>query len=160
MIEGPFPQGCLARPPGTSSRRTGGSALTLRANVAGNGRPCPTPGPQPHDSARTRLHARIVRPARRLIQQRPLFLLQPPLDSLSVRHDRNSCAKSGSRAGGPPGSVTMAPKTTAGEVQHDEPHHDHTDDGEEDLESYGEAVGGRLVVRTGKRGRGGHGRSS
>lgn len=29
----------------------------------------------------------------------------------------------------------MAPKTTPGEVQHDEPRHDHTDDGEGDLES-------------------------
>jgi hypothetical protein len=31
--------------------------------------------------------------------------------------------------------VTVTSKTTAGEVQHDEPHHDRNDDGEEDLES-------------------------
>jgi len=31
--------------------------------------------------------------------------------------------------------MTMPPKTTASEVQRDERRHDHTDDGEEDLES-------------------------
>ncbi len=36
---------------------------------------------------------------------------------------------------GPLGSVTVAPKTTASEVQHDKYRHDHTDDGEGDLES-------------------------
>ena len=32
----------------------------------------------------------------------------------------------------PPESVTVAPKTSAGEVQHDESRQDGTDDGEED----------------------------
>ena len=40
--------------------------------------------------------------------------------------------------------MTLAPKTTAGEVQHHKFRHDHTDDGEEDLESSGEAVVGHL----------------
>ena len=35
--------------------------------------------------------------------------------------------------------MTVAPKTTAGEVQYEESHHDYTDDGEEELEADGQA---------------------
>ena len=43
--------------------------------------------------------------------------------------------------------MTVAPKTAASEMQHDEHRHDHTEDGEDDLESQAEVVAGRLAVR-------------
>ena len=51
---------------------------------------------------------------------------------------------------GSPRSVSVAPKTAPGQVQHDETHHDRTDDGEEDLESQGKTLAGRLAARIGK----------
>lgn len=47
-----------------------------------------------------------------------------------------------------PGSVTVALKTVAGEVQHDEHQHKNTDEGEEELDAYGSLVASLLLYFT------------
>ncbi len=51
-----------------------------------------------------------------------------------MRGDKAFGASSGPRYG-PTRSVTVTLKTVAGEVQHDEHQHQHTDHGEEELDS-------------------------